>query len=47
MSHISLEKKIAQMLMIGFDGYEAGGNHYITEAIGTHNLGGVILYDLE
>lgn len=47
MTDISLEKKIAQMLMIGFDGYEVDENHHISEAIGKYNLGGVILFDLE
>ncbi len=43
----SLEKKIAQMLMIGFDGYEVNEDHHIVKAINKYNLGGVILYDLE
>jgi beta-N-acetylhexosaminidase len=47
MSATSLEKKIAQMLMIGFDGFHIDKDHHIVEAIGKYNLGGVILYDLE
>ncbi len=47
MSDIFLENKIAQMLMIGFDGYEFDENHHISEAIRKYNLGGVILFDLE
>ncbi|NIP39773.1 MAG: glycoside hydrolase family 3 [Candidatus Dadabacteria bacterium] len=47
MSRIALKKKIAQMLMVGFDGYDIKDNHQITEAIGRYHLGGVILYDLE
>ena len=47
MTDISLEKKIAQMLMIGFDGFDIGQNHQIAEAISKYNLGGVILFDLE
>ncbi len=47
MSIISLENKIAQMLIVGFDGYEINNNHLISKAIKNHNLGGVILFDLE
>lgn len=47
MSNISMENKIAQMLMVGFDGYEMDDNHLISKAIKNHNLGGVILFDLE
>ena len=43
----SLEKKIAQMLMIGFDGYHIEKNHQIAEAVSKYNLGGVVLFDLE
>ena len=47
MSEISLENKIAQMLMIGFDGYDIENNHHIVDAVSKYNLGAVILYDLE
>ena len=43
----SLEKMIAQMLMIGFDGYHIDKNHQIAEAVDKYNLGGVVLFDLE
>ena len=43
----SLEKKIAQMLMIGFDGYRIDKNHQVAEAVSKYNLGGVVLFDLE
>lgn len=44
---ISLESKIAKMLMVGFDGYKISENPYVVKAISEHGLGGVMLYDLE
>lgn len=43
----SLEKKIGQMLMVGFRGESVDQNHFIIRDIKEHNLGGVILFDYD
>ncbi len=42
---ISLEEKIGQMLVIGFDGTRINSQSPITKSIEDNNLGGVILFD--
>jgi len=43
--NISLEKKIGQMLMVGFHGTTASANSRICQDIKKYNLGAVILFD--
>ena len=42
---LSLEKKIGQMLMVGFHGTSAGKNSQICKDIQKYDLGSVILFD--
>jgi len=42
---LTLEKKIGQMLMVGFFGTSAKPNSKICQDIRNYNLGGVILFD--
>ncbi|MDZ4164587.1 MAG: glycoside hydrolase family 3 protein [Smithellaceae bacterium] len=42
-----LAAKIAQMLMVGFRGLEAGNDHFILRDIRERHLGGVILFDYD
>lgn len=44
-AELSLEKKIGQMLMVGFHGTSAKKNTQICRDIKTYNLGSVILFD--
>ncbi|WP_133130859.1 glycoside hydrolase family 3 protein [Legionella yabuuchiae] len=41
----TLDEKIGQMLIIGFDGQEVTENSPITQVINHYNIGGVILFD--
>jgi len=43
--NLTLEKKIGQMLMVGFHGISAPKNSQICKDIQTYNLGSVILFD--
>jgi beta-N-acetylhexosaminidase len=42
---LELQKKIGQMLIVGFRGTEVDRISYISKAINTLNLGGIILFD--
>lgn len=42
---IPLEKKIGQLIMVGFRGYEVSEKDWITQQISEGTIGGVILYD--
>lgn len=42
---VTLEQKIAQMLMVGFRGTELDENNYIVRDIRDHRIGGIILFD--
>ena len=44
-SEVSLERKIGQMIFVGFRGLEINENHSIVKQIQKFHLGGVILYD--
>lgn len=44
-AHLSLEEKIGQMLIIGFDGQTITSASPIAKSIEKNNLGGVILFD--
>lgn len=46
-THLGLDHKIGQMLMIGFRGMEVDSNHFIHRDIRRHHLGGVILFDYD
>ncbi|MEX2397738.1 MAG: glycoside hydrolase family 3 protein [Balneolales bacterium] len=46
-SHDDIEEKIAQMLIVGFRGYELTDDVTIVEDIRERNLGGVILFDYD
>ncbi len=45
MHQVSLRNKIAQMLLVGFDGQQVIENSPIIEQLDKHGLGGVILFD--
>lgn len=42
----SLREQIGQLIIVGFDGTELSTEHPVVEAITKHNIGGVILYDV-
>ena len=42
-----LHAKIGQMLLVGFSGLDISAGHEIAQAIQTHHLGGVILFDMD
>ena len=44
---LDLNKKIGQMIMVGFRGLEIDDSHSIVRDIREHNLGGVILFDYD
>ena len=44
-TNVSLEEKIGQMLIIGFDGKTINSQSPIVKAIEENNVGGVILFD--
>lgn len=43
----SIEKKIGQMLMVGFRGFEVSDSSHVIRDIETYNTGGVILFDFD
>ncbi|PLX68262.1 MAG: glycoside hydrolase family 3 [Denitrovibrio sp.] len=43
----TLEEKIGQMMMVGFQGMSVDENHFIIQDIKKRNLGGVILFDYD
>ena len=45
LAEVTLEKKIGQMLMVGFHGTSAPSNSQICKDIKTYNIGSVILFD--
>lgn len=43
----SLEEKIAQMIMVGFKGFEVSDTSHVVRDIEEHNVGGIILFDYD
>lgn len=43
----SLEDKIGQMLMVGFNGFEVSDTSHVTRDIRDYNVGGIILFDYD
>jgi len=46
-SSTEIDKKIGQMIMVGFDGFEAADTSHIMRDIQSHHIGGVILFDYD
>ena len=42
-----IDKKIGQMIMVGFNGFEAADTSHIMRDIQSHHIGGVILFDYD
>lgn len=43
----SLEEKVGQMIMVGFNGFEVSDTSHVIRDIKEHNVGGVILFDYD
>src|SRR6056297_1882899 len=43
----SLEEKIAQMILVGFKGFEVSDTSHVVRDIEEHNVGGIILFDYD
>src|SRR6056297_3667358 len=43
----SLEEKIAQMIMVGFKGFEISDTSHVVRDIEEYNVGGIILFDYD
>lgn len=44
---VSLEEKVAQMIMVGFKGFEAADTSHVIRDIQEYNVGGIILFDYD